>query len=302
MSDPAPTVQSAPAATRAGQLQAQAQAAIARASQRTGVDFSYLLAQARIESGLDPQAEARTSSASGLFQFIDQTWLSTLDQHGERLGLGNLAQAIDVSGGRARVADPSMREAILDLRFDPEIASLMAGALAGDNAAALTPVLGRAPDASELYLAHFLGSEGATRFLGALGQNPDGSAAAIMPRAARANRAIFYEGSGAPRSLVQVMRVIRQRVESAMEQGGAVPASFPANFPGSYQPPGWNPPSTPESWASARQAPPAPGRPALPSMAETLRNSFALGEAGGRELPGLTHIRNAYARLEAFGL
>ena len=84
MSDPAPIVTSAPPTTRAG----QAQAAIAHASQRTGVDFSYLLAQARIESGLDPQAEARTSSASGLFQFIDQTWLSTLDRHGAALGLG----------------------------------------------------------------------------------------------------------------------------------------------------------------------------------------------------------------------
>ncbi|MCX7676587.1 MAG: transglycosylase SLT domain-containing protein, partial [Alteraurantiacibacter sp.] len=61
---------------------ARAEAAIARAAQATGTDFSYLLAQARIESGLNPAARARTSSASGLFQFIDQTWLATLDRHG----------------------------------------------------------------------------------------------------------------------------------------------------------------------------------------------------------------------------
>lgn len=297
MSDPATTVSSAPPATNAGPVQVRAQAAIARASQRTGVDFSYLLAQARIESGLDPQAEARTSSASGLFQFIDQTWLSTIDRHGAALGLGNLAQAIDTSGGRARVSDPATREAILDLRFDPEIASLMAGALAGDNADALTPVLGRAPDASELYLAHFLGSDGATRFLGALGQNPDGSAAAIMPRAARANQAIFYERNGAPRSLAEVMGVIRGRVERAMEQGGAPPTSLPA----ATAQPGWNPPSTMSDWVSARQASPLPARLGLPSMAETLRTSFGLTDSG-EPTPGLTHIRNAYAKLEAFGL
>ena len=288
MSDPVTPFQPALPASRAQ----QAQAAIARAAQRTGVDFSYLLAQARIESGLDPDAEARTSSATGLFQFIDQTWLATIDRHGDSLGLGNLANAIDMSSGRARVSDPATRAAILDLRTDPDMASLMAGALAGDNRDALTPVLGREPDASELYLAHFMGADGATRFLTALDQTPDSSAVAIMPRAARANRAIFYEPGGAPRSVAGVMEVIRGRVEGAMAQGGAAPA-VPGGYPSSFPTSGnWQPPHLPN----------APSRGLQPSMAETLRSSFALAEAGGRELPGLAHIRSAYAKLEAFGL
>lgn len=293
MSDPVTTFQPALPASRAGNTQA----AIARAAQRTGVDFSYLLAQARIESGLDPEAEARTSSATGLFQFIDQTWLSTLDRHGDSLGLGHLSQAIDSSSGRARVADPATRAAILDLRTDPEIASLMAGALAGDNRAALAPVLGREPDASELYLAHFLGPAGATQFLTALGDNPAGSAATILPRAARANRAIFYEPGGAPRSVAGVMDVIRGRVEGAMAQGNVVGGSAPASFAPGY------PSSIPSSgsWQPSR-TPNPPLRGQQPSMAETLRTSFALVEGGGRELPGLAHIRSAYAKLEAFGL
>jgi len=44
----------------------QVRSAIAKAAQRTGVDFDYLLAQARIESSLNPNAKARTSSAAGL--------------------------------------------------------------------------------------------------------------------------------------------------------------------------------------------------------------------------------------------
>ena len=48
---------------------AEVQGAIARAATRTGVDFDYLLAQARLESGLDPSAKAQTSSATGLYQF-----------------------------------------------------------------------------------------------------------------------------------------------------------------------------------------------------------------------------------------
>ncbi|MCL6251671.1 lytic transglycosylase domain-containing protein [Altererythrobacter sp. KTW20L] len=298
MSDPVTTFQPAIPASRAGQSHAAShagtQASIARAAQRTGVDFSYLLAQARIESGLDPEAEARTSSATGLFQFIDQTWLSTLDRHGERLGLGHLSQAIDSSSGRARVDDPATRAAILDLRTDPDVASLMAGALAGDNRATLLPVLGREPDASELYLAHFLGPAGASQFLGALGSNPETSAAAILPRAARANRAIFYEPGGAPRSVAGVMDVIRGRVDGAMAQGGVDPGAYPATYAAQFV--------LPDNWQPSRVMPPAPSRGALPSMAETLRTSFALTETGGREAPGLAHIRNAYARLEAFGL
>ena len=77
-------------------MRAGLQAAIARASARTGVDFSYLLAQARIESGLDPQAEARTSSASGLFQFIDGTWLRAIRDFGAHFGLEQEARLVEV--------------------------------------------------------------------------------------------------------------------------------------------------------------------------------------------------------------
>ena len=56
--------------------------AIRQAAQATGTSFQYLLATAQVESGLNPQAGAATSSARGLFQFIDQTWLATIKQSG----------------------------------------------------------------------------------------------------------------------------------------------------------------------------------------------------------------------------
>ena len=58
------------------------EAAIQRASSATGVDFGYLMGAATRESGYNPNAKAKTSSATGLFQFLDQTWLATLKQHG----------------------------------------------------------------------------------------------------------------------------------------------------------------------------------------------------------------------------
>lgn len=278
---------------------ASARAAIAQAAQRTGVDFDYLLAQARIESGLNPRAQAPTSSASGLYQFIDQTWLATLDRHGEALGYGDVARAIETRGGRARVIDPAMRQAIMDLRFDPQASSLMAGALATDNRIALQGVLGRDPDAAELYLAHFLGAGDASRFLSVLTTAPDSSAAALLPRAAASNRAIFHDPSGAARSVGEVMALIRERVDSAM--AGAQPMPFAAAAPPASIPPAPPPPpgrtvpggpGFPASPAPARIAPAA-----RPSMAETLRSAFAATSA---EAPA--HVRTAYARLEALGL
>ncbi|HMO67525.1 MAG TPA: lytic transglycosylase domain-containing protein, partial [Novosphingobium sp.] len=201
----------------------QVRAAIARAASRTGVDFDYLLAQAKIESSLDPSARARTSSAAGLYQFTQGTWLRTLERHGAAHGIDWADAAID----NGRVVDPALRSQIMALRHDPDMAALMAGELANDNRAALTGVLGREPDAAELYLAHFLGAAGAGQFLSALESNPGMSAASLMPRAAAANRAIFYEGNGAPRSVAGMMDLIRGKVARAME-GGEGPGFTPS--------------------------------------------------------------------------
>ena len=104
-------------------------AAIRLASAQTGVQFGYLLNQARLESGLNPNARARTSSATGLFQFIDQTWLGMVRRHGAEHGLGwAAAQVRQGPNGRYYVADPALRRQILDLRRQPEAASAMSAA------------------------------------------------------------------------------------------------------------------------------------------------------------------------------
>src|ERR1043166_2782691 len=80
--------------------------AIREAARATGVSFQYLLATAQVESGLNPSASVRSSSAKGLFQFIDQTWLATLKDAGPGLGYGRYADAITrTSSGRYEVAD-----------------------------------------------------------------------------------------------------------------------------------------------------------------------------------------------------
>ena len=209
------------AARLAGQGTDSVRAAISRAAERTGVDFGYLLNQAKTESGLDPDARAATSSASGLFQFIDQSWLGVIKAHGAKHGFGWAAEAIQRRAGGGWRVDPALREAVFGLRDQAGPAALMAGEFASDNAEGLTRALGRAPSSTDLYFAHFLGLDGATRFLKAAGANPDSAAAAAFPREARANRAIFYDRSGEARSLGQVYALMAKKI-------GGVDAAPPA--------------------------------------------------------------------------
>src|SRR5713101_9760365 len=91
--------------------------AIRQAAQVTGTSFDYLLATAKVESDLDPNLTMRSSSATGLFQFIDQTWLGTLKQAGPAFGYGDFANAISRnSAGHYSVDDPAMRREIMKLR------------------------------------------------------------------------------------------------------------------------------------------------------------------------------------------
>lgn len=190
--------------------------AIALASRRTGVDFSYLLGQAKIESSLNPTAKAATSSATGLYQFIDQSWLAVVNKHGDEYGLGWAADAISQgANGRYYVSDPQVRQQILDLRKHPETASVMAAQHAADNKQYLESRLGREAEPVDLYLAHFLGVGGASKFLSAHDRAPNATAASLFPAAARANRSIFYDKSGNPRSFSD----IRERFAAKLQKG-----------------------------------------------------------------------------------
>ncbi|NIJ09592.1 hypothetical protein FHS31_003229 [Sphingomonas vulcanisoli] len=202
-------------------------AAIGQAAERTGVAFSYLLAQAKSESGLDPGAKAASSSASGLYQFLDQSWLAIVKKHGAEHGMGWAADAISAKSGGGFTVDPAYRQAVMGLREQAGPAALMAGAYAADNAQGLGRVLGRAANATDLYFAHFLGLGGASKFLTAAGSNPDATAASLFPREAGANRSIFYEHDGSARSLGEVYALMGRKLSNAGADDDAVAAGPP---------------------------------------------------------------------------
>jgi transglycosylase-like protein with SLT domain len=190
--------------------------AIKQAASTTGTSFEYLLATAKMESNFNPTAGASTSSARGLFQFIDQTWLGTVKEAGTQLGYGQYADAISKSGsGGYSVSDPAARNAILKLRDDPAAASSMAGVLTQSNSFKLTGKLGRRPTDGELYMAHFMGVGGAAKLISNAEDNPQASAAQLFPNAAAANRSIFYDHSGQARTVSEVYSVLSARYAGA---------------------------------------------------------------------------------------
>lgn len=190
--------------------------AIRDAARSTGASFEYLLTAARIESNLNPAAQATTSSATGLYQFIDQTWLATLKNAGPAHGYAQYANAITVGAdGRYEVADPTVRAAIMRLRNDPAASALMAGAFTQSNAVQLVTALGRQPSEGELYIAHFLGPDGAAKLITAATSQPNASAAQMFPQATAANPSIFMNRSGQPRSVSEVYAALAGRFEVA---------------------------------------------------------------------------------------
>jgi hypothetical protein len=202
----------------------QVTAAIRSASRTTGTTFYYLLKTAIRESSLDPAASAKTSSARGLYQFIESTWLAMVKEEGPKYGLGQLANAIERRpDGQYAVSNPAARSEILKLREDPAISSVMAGALAKRNSAELAETLGRKPTGGELYLAHFLGAGGAKRMIELSRNNPNASAAAAFPDAARANKSIFHGANGKARSAGEVFAALTGKHDTTPVRRDAIP-------------------------------------------------------------------------------
>lgn len=216
-------------------------AIIADTSNRYGVSPSYLTHLADRESSFDPSARAGTSSATGLFQFTDDTWLNTLRQHGAAIGMPDAAARIQ--------ANPA---AVLAMRTDPGLNARAAAMLTADNARALRGVLGREPTDGELYSAHFLG-EGRARQLATA--DPNAPAASLFPDAARANRAVFYEGRGR-NARARTVAEVRANFDASFGGGtgsvGAAPRSAPP------------PVRSPEPEAPAIQRATGPAQPLQP--------------------------------------
>ena len=206
---------------------------VVKAAEATGVDPVYLMTLADVESSLEPQAKAPTSSAAGLFQFIDQTWFEVLYHHAASHGFTGAADAVRMVGEDAVLADESKRSWILSLKRDPYLAAVMAGELINDIQRALQAEGERELAEAELYLAHFFGAKAAVRFLKVLDEQPDAVAAKLFPKAAKANLGLFSEQRGRKRRSITVSELydrIDDKISRRLNRYDVV-VSWPAVLP-----------------------------------------------------------------------
>jgi hypothetical protein len=174
----------------------EARRAIHHAAELVGVDRLFLFAVAARESSFDTEAYAQKTSAAGLYQFTEDTWLRVVKVFGARHGLGDFAAAI-VVGDDGAVVMPrgAMRERLMQLRYDPGVSALLAAELARDNQMRLERVLGRPVSPAEIYIAHFLGLHQAARMIDAAASEPETAAARLLPAAAVSNPDLFRRAS-----------------------------------------------------------------------------------------------------------
>ena len=150
---------------------------------------NYLKTIALLESGGDANAKAKTSSAGGMFQFIDSTWTQMTKEMGK---------------------DYSLKD-----KFDPKKAEEVAAYFSSKQKGQLEKGIGRQASSTDMYMSHFLGAGGATKFLNAMGKDPKQSAAALDPAAAKANKSIYYNEKGKERSVEEVYALMDKKVKSA---------------------------------------------------------------------------------------
>ena len=183
-------------------------ATIVRAAKDTNSDPVLLMAIADKESSFATSVNASTSSAVGLFQFVEGTWFKVLRDFGADHGLSREAALVDGDlGGKERTR-------ILDMRKNPYLAAVMAAEMLKKDAADIGEKLGRDLTTEEIYLAHFLGPGDAYKFLAKVDSQPKAVAAKLLPKPARANRPIFFARSGRRSKSLSVAEVHRKLEQS----------------------------------------------------------------------------------------
>lgn len=187
---------------------------IAACAKKAGGDPNLMQAFAAVESGFNPNARAKTSSATGLFQFTNDTWNQQMSEHAAKYNIPNGTSATDV-----------------------EASSLLATELTKYNAKILRGVKSDL-NLTDMYLAHFLGAGGARQFLKA---DPNAIGAEVMPKAAGPNKPIFYDKSGRARTISEIYSEISTRLSNqAAARGITIPIARlgDKSSGGSYSPVG----------------------------------------------------------------
>ncbi len=161
---------------------------IDNAAKVVGIDKALLLAIAHQESRFNVNAKAKTSSALGLFQLVSGTWQELVKKYGKQYGITNR-----------------------DIKV-PEKNAILGACYVRDIVRSLRKTLGKEPSVTDVYAGFFLGATGARMLLDSLKGAPTAIAAEVMPRAAKANKNIFFTAKGVPKTVAEVYATLYGKV------------------------------------------------------------------------------------------
>lgn len=166
------------------------------AGKMTGVPVDWLTVIAGIESAFNYTIKAKTSSATGWYQFIDGTWDEMVKKYGPKYGIPGLGQ------------DPERKA-----RKDPRASALMGGEFIKSNYDTVSKGIGRKDlTDTDIYMAHFLGPGGAIKFLKA---DPNAMAYKIFSKEYSANMSIFFVDAkpSQPRTISAVYKLFQAKMD-----------------------------------------------------------------------------------------
>lgn len=253
---------------------------IVGAAKIVGFDPVIGATTAAVESKFDPKAGAGTSSAKGLFQFIDETWQTMLDRYGKTYGIAPNTSPYDARAN-----------AILGMRY-----------LKNNYEYLKHKVPGRPIDDVSLYAAHFLGPYGAKQLLTAPLTAP--SSTVVSAKSIRANKSVFYE-NGALRTVGGVLSELDHRLKSMrrlhdLSPGGNYEvAKTDPNVSTGVNPPVPTP-TPPTTSAINNVTPPTPTAPTVNTVANSVPTpSTSVNTASQSSPPSIPTVSKQVAAMKA---
>jgi hypothetical protein len=126
------------------------------------------------------------ASAAGIYQFTEGTW-------------GGMVKSMGL-------------DYTLDDRYDPKKQEIVIKGFTKQNEKYLSSKLGRKPNNTELYAAHFLGNGGANKFLSEVRDSPDGPSTPTDDEL-RYNKKVFLNSNGKLRTNLEVYNELTRRIE-----------------------------------------------------------------------------------------
>jgi hypothetical protein len=209
--------------------------AIYEVSKKTGVDFDLLLLKAILESNIGENIVASNSSARGLFQFVENTWLVLMKRYGADLGYPGYAGSIEINKktGLAKTASQQKRKEILSLRNDPYISTYLKARQIREETSVIKCLKGASVTKTDHYIAHLLGLKLAGKFYSMISSGSPLPVANLgdsqLREAARLNRQFFFNGN-TPLTARQAYRRIEQRVKREIKNIASISARKDENF------------------------------------------------------------------------